>query len=218
MLFNINGGQEVANFHIEKDLFRKGYRNIAGIDEAGRGALFGPVVAASVVFPDALIRKSKESWISEVDDSKLLSPKKRERLAKAILAAAKAVGIGMATNKEIDKANVHWASLEAMRRAVERMPFCPDFLLVDGFLLKGLAYDQMGLPQGDRKSTSIAAASIIAKVLRDQMMRHLDTIYEGYAFSKHKGYGTRDHFRTLDEKGPTVFHRFSFCPLNKGKE
>lgn len=208
----------MANFQIEKDLFRKGYRNIAGIDETGRGALFGPVVAASVVFSDAFIREGKESWISEVDDSKLISPKKRERLAKAILAAAKAVGIGMATNREIDKANIQWASLEAMRRAVERMPFCPDFLLVDGFTLKGIAYDQMGLPQGDRRSTSIAAASIIAKVLRDQMMRHLDAIYEGYAFSKHKGYGTRDHFRTLDAKGPTVFHRFSFCPLNKGKE
>jgi ribonuclease HII len=218
MLFRLNGGQEVADFQIEKDLIRKGYHNIAGIDEAGRGALFGPVVAASVVFSDAFIVESKEAWISEVDDSKRLSPKKRERLAKAILAAAKGVGVGMATNREIDKANIQWASLEAMRRAVERMPFCPDFLLVDGFALKGLACDQMGLPRGDRTSASIAAASIIAKVLRDQIMRHLDTIYEGYAFSKHKGYGTRDHFRTLDEKGPTVFHRFSFRPLNKGKE
>ncbi len=207
----------MANFQIERDLISKGYRNIAGIDEAGRGALFGPVVAASVIFSDSFIRESRESWIPEIDDSKLIPPKKRKKLAKDILAAAKAVGIGMATNREIDQENIQWASLEAMRRAVRRMPFCPDFLLVDGFPLKSLSCDQLGLPQGDRTSTSVAAASIIAKVLRDEMMRHLDTIYEGYAFSKHKGYGTRDHFLTLDRKGPTGFHRFTFCPLKKAK-
>jgi ribonuclease HII len=207
----------VADFHIEKDLLQNGYENIAGIDEAGRGALFGPVVAASVMFSDDFIRDSRESWVSEIDDSKLLSPRKRERLARVILATAKAVGIGMATNKEIDKKNIHMASFEAMRRAVARMPSCPDFLIVDGFRLPGLLRAQLGLRQGDRKSISVASASIIAKVLRDQMVSNLDVVYEGYAFTKHKGYGTKDHFRILEEKGSTVFHRQSFRPMNQDK-
>jgi ribonuclease HII len=218
MWFNRNGGPAVADFRIEEDLLRNGYENIAGIDEAGRGALFGPVVAVSVMFSDDFIRNNQEAWIPEIDDSKLLTPRKRERLARAILAKAKAVGIGMATNKEIDKENIHAASFEAMRRAVTKMPICPDFLLVDGFQLPGIHHDQLGLRQGDRRSISVASASIVAKVLRDQMVSNLDDVYEGYAFAKHKGYGTKDHFRALDEKGPTVFHRFSFRPLNQEKE
>lgn len=206
-----------AEFQTEMDLLRQGYVNIAGVDEAGRGALFGPVVAAAVMFSSDFIRNNQEPWISEIDDSKLLTPKKRERLARIILVKAKAVGIGMATNKEIDEDNIHRASFEAMRRAVTKMSFCPDFLIVDGFRLPGVPQDQCGLPQGDRKSVSVASASIIAKVLRDHMMRDLDDVYEGYALAQHKGYGTKDHFRILDEKGPTVFHRFSFHPLNREK-
>ncbi len=218
MWFNKVGDPEVADFCIEENLIRDGYINIAGIDEAGRGALFGPVVAVSVMFSDDFIRSSGETWIPEIDDSKLLRPQKRERLTKAVLSTAKAIGVGIATNREIDEKNIHWASFEAMRRAVDNMPISPDFLLVDGFQLPNMPYDQLGLRQGDRKSVSIAAASIIAKVLRDQMMRNLDIIYEGYALAKHKGYGTRDHILALDEKGPTVFHRFSYSPLNREKE
>jgi ribonuclease HII len=218
MWFNRMGGPEVADFRIEENLIRSGYKNIAGIDEAGRGALFGPVVAVSVMFSDDFIRSSGENWIPEIDDSKLLRPQKRERLAKAVLSAAKAVGVGKATNREIDEKNIHWASFEAMRRAVDNMLVCPDFLLVDGFRLPHMPHDQLGLRQGDRKSVSIAAASIVAKVLRDQMMRNLDIVYEGYSLAKHKGYGTRDHIRALDEKGPTVFHRFSYRPMNREKE
>lgn len=208
----------MADFCIEENLLEKGYQNITGVDEAGRGALFGPVVAASVMFSDDFIRNKKEAWIPEVNDSKLLTPRKRDKLAKAILYSAKAIGIGMTTNREIDSENVHWASFEAMRRAIGKMSFYPDFLLVDGFHLPGIHYDQMGLRQGDRKSISVAAASIIAKVLRDRMMASLDSVYEGYDFAKHKGYGTRDHFRILDEKGPTIFHRFTFRPLSREKE
>lgn len=207
----------MADFCFEENLIKKGYENITGIDETGRGALFGPVVAASVMFSKDFIRDDKKAWIFEVDDSKLLTPRKREKLAKAILASAKAVGIGMATNREIDKKNIRWASFEAMRRAVKKMPVCPDFLLVDGFQLPGTNYDQLGLRQGDRKSISIAAASIVAKVLRDHMVYTLDTVYEGYALARHKGYGTRDHLRALEEKGPTIFHRISFRPLNQEK-
>jgi ribonuclease HII len=207
----------VADFRIEKRLLQNGYLNIAGIDEAGRGALFGPVVAVSVMFSAGFIRNNQEAWVSEIDDSKLLNPKKRERLARAILAAAKAVGVGMATNKEIDRNNIHAASFEAMKRAVTKMLYCPDFLLVDGFKIPEIQHDQLGLHQGDRRSTSVASASIVAKVLRDHMVSNLDDVYEGYAFAKHKGYGTKDHFRVLDEKGPTGFHRFSFRPLNQEK-
>lgn len=205
----------MADFRIEENLIGKGYRNITGVDEAGRGALFGPVVAAAVMFSDSFIQNRKEGWVFEIDDSKLLAPGKRRILAKAILSSAKAVGIGMTTNKEIDRENIHWASFEAMRRAIEQMSFSPDFLLVDGFRLPGVRHEQMGLSHGDSKSVSIAAASIIAKVLRDRMMANLDNVYEGYDFAKHKGYGTRGHFRSLDEKGPTGFHRSSFRPLNR---
>jgi ribonuclease HII len=207
----------VADFRIEKELLQCGFQNIAGIDEAGRGALFGPVVAVSVMFSVGFIRNNQQVWIAEIDDSKLLNPKKRERLARAILAGAKAVGVGMATNKEIDRKNIHAASFEAMRRAVTKMPFRPDFLLVDGFKIPEIQHEQWGLRQGDRRSTSVASASIVAKVLRDQMVSNLDEVYEGYDFSKHKGYGTKDHIQALDERGPTVFHRFSFRPLNQEK-
>jgi ribonuclease HII len=205
----------VAEFYKERDLLRKGYTNIAGIDEAGRGALFGPVVAAAVMYSVDDIRNSRDSWISEIDDSKLLTSKKREKLARSILATAKSLGVGMATNKEIDEQNVHRASFLAMRRAIAQMSLCPDFLLVDGFRLPGVHQDQLGLRQGDRHSVSVASASIIAKVLRDRMMRKLDSVYEGYALARHKGYGTKDHLRVLGEKGPTVFHRFSFRPMNQ---
>lgn len=208
----------MADFHIERDLLKKGYKDIAGIDEAGRGALFGPVVAASVVFSADFIRYCREKWISEIDDSKLIAPRKRERLAKAILAEAKSVGVGMATNREIDQHNIQWASLEAMKRALQRMSCCPDFLLVDGFQLSDLNYRQLGLIHGDRRSRSIAAASIVAKVFRDEIVGYMDKIFEGYEFSKHKGYGTRVHLRTLEKKGPTELHRFSFRPLNKEKK
>ncbi len=205
----------MADFHIEEDLLSDGYKNIAGIDEAGRGALIGPVVAASVIFSDDFIRNNQEAWVLEINDSKLLNPKKRERLARAILSSAKAIGIGTATNKEIDKMNIRMASFEAMRRAVIKMPVYPDFLLVDGFPLPGICRDQLGLRQGDRKSVSVASASIVAKVLRDHMVSNLDDVYERYAFAKHKGYGTKDHFQVLYKKGPTVFHRFSYRPLNQ---
>lgn len=208
----------MADFHIERDLLQKGYKDIAGIDEAGRGALFGPVVAASVVFSADFIRFCQEQWISEVNDSKLVAPRKRERLAKAILAAAKSVGVGMATNREIDEHSIQWASLEAMKRALQRMSCPPDFLLIDGFRLNDLNCRQQGLIHGDQRSLSIAAASIVAKVLRDGIIGYMDKIYEGYAFSKHKGYGTRIHLTNLEKKGPTGLHRFSFRPLNKDKK
>jgi ribonuclease HII len=200
----------MADFKIEKRIIKKGFRAIAGVDEAGRGAIFGPVVAAAVILPFVLRRPSLSGWAEEIDDSKLISPPKRKKLAGVILGNAVSVGIGMATNYEIDQKNIYWASLSAMRRAVENMPLAPDFILVDGFRLNGVNYPQRSIVQGDRKSISIAAASIVAKVLRDEMMIHLDRVYEGYALSKNKGYGTREHYEALRETGPTLFHRLTF--------
>jgi ribonuclease HII len=200
----------MADSQIEKRIIKKGFRAIAGVDEAGRGAIFGPVVAAAVILPPVLIGPGLSGWAEEIDDSKVISPPKRKRLAEAILANAFSVGIGSATNYEIDQKNIYWASLSAMRRAVENMPAAPDFILVDGFRLNDVNYPQRSIVQGDRKSISIAAASIVAKVLRDEMMIHLDKVYEGYALSKNKGYGTREHYRALKEMGPTLFHRLTF--------
>lgn len=202
----------MVHFWIEKKIVKRGFKGIAGVDEAGRGSLFGQVLAAAVIFPPQLImgRCPRPEWVKELKDSKLLTPLKRKTLAKHILSHALSLGIGLATNSEIDRHNIYWASLLAMKRAVEKMSLKPDFLLVDGFCLNGVNYPQIGLKQGDRKSTTIAAASIIAKVLRDEMMVKLDSIYEGYALSKNKGYGTREHFNALKEKGPTALHRMSF--------
>jgi len=203
-------GNTLADFQIERKIIQKGFKAIAGVDEVGRGALFGPVIAASVIFPQKVIKRNIFEWVNEIDDSKAISPKKRQRLAELILAHAAAVGVGAATNFEIDQNNIYWASMSAMREAVERMPITPDFILVDGFTLNDVDYPQKGIPQGDKKSTSIAAASIIAKVLRDEMMFHLDDVYEGFSLSKNKGYATKEHFRALKEKGPTSLHRLTF--------
>lgn len=201
---------KLADFWIEKRIIKRGFEAIVGVDEAGRGALFGPVIAAAVIFPLPIMKRKLTGWIKEINDSKLLSSIKREKLARIILSRAASVGVGLATNDEIDRQNIYWASFMAMRRAIENMPMSPDFLLVDGFYLNGVNYPQIGVRKGDRKSISIAAASIIAKVLRDEMMVQLDKVYEGYALSKNKGYGTKEHYIALKKMGPTALHRVSF--------
>lgn len=200
----------MADFWIEKKIVDRGFKAIAGVDEVGRGALLGPVVAAAVILPCSIMREELVDWVEEINDSKLISSLKREKLTKIILTHAVSVGFGLASNHEIDQRNIYWASLIAMRRAVENMPLNPDFLLVDGFSLNGVNYPQIGVPKGDRKSITIAAASIVAKVLRDEMMVRLDKVYEGYALSKNKGYGTKEHYRALKKMGPTALHRMSF--------
>jgi ribonuclease HII len=186
----------MADFRIEKKILGRGFRAIAGVDEAGRGALFGPVVSAAVILPDELIRKRLSGC--------------RMRLAREILFHAVSVGVGLSSNFEIDEKNIYWASICAMKRAVENLSCEPGFVLVDGFGLNDVKYPQIGVPRGDKKSISIAAASIVAKVLRDEMMTLLDKVYGGYFLSKNKGYGTEEHYRALREKGPTPLHRFTF--------
>jgi len=205
----------VPDFHLEREFWNTGCRRVAGVDEAGRGCLFGPVVAAAVVFPPLFgglpeDRTGWPPWLSEVDDSKLLSPARRERLARFILAGAEAVGLGLVHPAEIDRLNIYWASLEAMRRAVADLDQPPDGLLLDGFPLKDVNYPQRPVHGGDRASVSIAAASIIAKVFRDDAVIRLDSMFEGYGLARHKGYGTPEHYRALARLGPTPYHRRSF--------
>jgi len=200
----------VPNFRIEREILKRGFKANAGLDEVGRGALFGPVVAAAVILPVPLIQRKIYGWLREIEDSKRLSPTKRRELAKLIVANAETVGVGLASHEEVDKKNVYWASLEAMKRAFTSMSWKPDFQIVDGFNLNDVNYPQMCVPKGDQKSISIAAASIVAKVFRDQMIVRLDPLFSGYSLAKNKGYGTKDHFRALHDLGPTVFHRRSF--------
>jgi ribonuclease HII len=193
-----------ANFEIESKLIKLGYRRISGIDEAGRGALCGPVIAAAVIFDQ------EEPPINGINDSKLISPKKREKLARAIYEKALGVGVGFASNLEIDAKNIHIATIKAMKRAIENLPIEPDFLLIDGRPLENIPYPQKAIIKGDRKSFSIAAASIIAKVIRDEIMRVFARLIPGYSLDKNKGYGTNEHFYALKALGPTLLHRISF--------
>ena len=200
----------MASLRLEKELARGGARRIAGIDEVGRGSLFGPVVAAAVILPAEWLLRRPPAWVGDVDDSKLVPPARRAELAAALLREAAAVGVGLASATEIDALNIHRAAQLAMVRAVESLPDPPDVLLVDGFRIKEVKYRQMGIPRGDRTSRSIAAASIVAKVFRDGLMTTFDALYEGYGLARNKGYGTEEHLRALREKGPTGLHRTSF--------
>lgn len=210
----------MASFRVERQLLRQQARRIAGVDEAGRGALFGPVIAAAVVFPCRLIERPVRGWLREVDDSKSLSPLKRARLAARILVEAETVGVGAASAQEIDKVNIYWASIEAMKRAIESLAVRPDYLLIDGpkQVRAQFPYPQLCLPGGDRVSISVAAASIIAKVVRDELIQILEEYYQGYHLARNKGYGTKEHYQALQEKGPSPLHRMSFNLKSRGLE
>ena len=189
---------------IEKVFFDKGVEYIAGIDEAGRGPLAGPVVVASVIMP-------KDSMIEGINDSKKISEKKREKLYDIILEEAVSYGIGIVYQDEIDKINILQATKKGLTEAVEQMKIKPNLIMVDA--LTGI--DTLGIPyksiiKGDAKEYSIAAASIIAKVTRDRMMIEWDKIFPQYGFAKHKGYGTAAHIQALKENGPCMLHRKSF--------
>lgn len=181
----------------------RGYRLIAGIDEAGRGALAGPVVAAAVILPDGL-------RIDGVDDSKKLSPETRERLFDVIMEQAFSVGIGMGGADLIDEINILQATRHAMLEAVSSLTPQPDFLLIDGITPIATPIPQKTVKKGDSLSLSIAAASIIAKVSRDRLMRGLDADYPGYGFATHKGYGSATHLEAIRQLGPSGVHRMTF--------
>lgn len=184
----------------------RGYRHIAGLDEAGRGPLAGPVVAAAVVLP-------RRCNLPGLNDSKQVRESDRVRLFAEIVRRAVGVGIGSATAAEIDRLNILQATRLAMRRALEALPLQPDFLLLDAVTLSGLLVPQRSIIKGDGLSCSIAAASIVAKVTRDRLMVEYHRWYPYYNFAEHKGYGTPDHLRLLRQHGPCAIHRRSFAPV-----
>lgn len=187
----------------ERELLAKGFKNIAGVDEAGRGPLAGPVVAAAVILPPGL-------KITGLDDSKKLSKAVRQELYDQIVLKARAYGLGSASKDEIDRIGIAQATFLAMKRSLKRLVVSPDFLLVDGFKLRGTSYQQKALVKGDSLSLSIAAASVLAKVSRDAVMEKLDEQYPGYGFARHMGYGTKEHRTALKKLGPCPEHRQSF--------
>ncbi len=193
-------------FH-ERRLHDHGLLRVAGVDEAGRGPLAGPVTAACVILPP-------DSDHSRWKDSKKLTPRRRERLYEELRSSDALIGIGIASAEEIDQLNIHRASLLAMRRAVEHCADSagdhPDYLLVDGLFKVPVNLPQLALVKGESKSASIAAASIIAKVLRDRLMADYHEQYPQYNFLKHKGYPTQAHRAAIAEHGPSPIHRRSF--------
>ena len=197
------------NLDQENKLKLQGYELIAGIDEAGRGALAGPVVAAAVILPCS----SYPPWFKLVRDSKEISPKKRESLFHLIQKEVVAVGVGIVSSQIIDVINILKATQLAMEQAVEKLPQQPHFLLIDRLILPHCPIPQEGITKGDKLCLSIACASIVAKVTRDHIMEELDNIYPGYGFAKHKGYGTRRHVSYLQQLGPSLVHRLSFAPV-----
>ena len=205
----------IPDFSREYKLFKKGYKNIAGVDEAGRGPLAGPVVAATVIFSDneATIKSLIKSGVR---DSKTLTFKKKEFLYDAIIENCKDWSVGIVAEEIIDKINILEASLLAMRIAVEKLNIKPDFLLVDGnHTIENYPANQTAIPGADQNIFSVSAASIIAKVTRDRILIDLDKKYPGYGFARHKGYGTKLHMEMLAKMGPCEIHRKSFAPVKK---
>lgn len=207
----------------ERAFWRDGFVCVAGVDEAGRGALAGPVVAAAVILPVFL---DDADWthdklfhaIARANDSKVLTPRAREALFDPICQLARTYTIGMASVQEIDTMNILRASHLAMQRALEKLSPPPDALLLDALVLPQSSLPQQGIIHGDSIALSIAAASILAKVARDRMMRELDAQYPQYNFAQHKGYGTRAHLAALEKFGACPQHRFSYAPVqNVGK-
>lgn len=185
----------------ENDLYDRGFLNIAGVDEAGRGPLAGPVVAAAVILKNG-------EFIEGLNDSKKLSEKKREELFDEITKKAVAYGVGIVDEKCIDEINILNATKLAMMDAINKIN--PDYVLIDAVTLDNLKVEQKAIVKGDQKSVSIAAASIIAKITRDRIMVDMDRVYPKYGFLKHKGYGTKEHIDAIKEFGACAIHRNSF--------
>ena len=203
-------GQRLRHMlQFESELWAQGYLRIAGVDEAGRGPLAGPVVAAAAILP--------QGWRLEgLDDSKKIADEaRREELAATIQREAVAWAVARAEVEEIDALNIRRASLLAMRRAVEALGVAPDYVLVDAFRVPECPLPQQGIIKGDARSLSIAAASVLAKTARDRWMRELDARYPGYGLAEHKGYPTAEHVEALRTKGVLPIHRRSFGPVRE---
>lgn len=191
----------------EKKAYRKGYKRVAGVDEAGRGPLAGPVVAAVCILP-------KKHRIPGVDDSKKLQPKVRQEIYQRLINDPTIqYGVGIIEHEEIDKYNIYQATILAMFQAIERLEMPPDCILVDGMQLTHPISDCIKIIKGDQLSQSIAAASIIAKETRDEIMRKYHEQWPQYGFNQHKGYATEQHLDAIEQYGPCPIHRLSFDPI-----
>ena len=191
------------NYEIEQELFNKGLNFIAGVDEAGRGPLAGPVFAAAVVLRNG-------QFLDGVTDSKKLSEKKRDYLYDKIIDEAVSFSIAIADEKEIDEINIRNATFRAMNKAINSLELVPDFVLIDGNAIKDLSLPHQCVVKGDFKCNSIAAASILAKVSRDRFMKKCHELYPEYEFDKHKGYPTKLHYEKIREFGICPLHRLTF--------
>jgi len=200
----------------ERQHWEKGLSLVAGIDEAGRGPLAGPVMAAAVILePDFAVAEEK-GVLSGLTDSKKLSPRKREAFLGILMDSPSVlIGVGTASVEEIDQFNILRATHLAMRRAIDALPRVPEHVLIDGREVKGLDVSSTAIVGGDGKSLSIAGASVVAKVLRDRGMVELDSLYPVYGFARHKGYGSSAHIQALYEYGPAPVHRRSFRPVRE---
>jgi ribonuclease HII len=197
----------------EKKIFSHGHKVIGALDEAGRGPLAGPVVAACVIF-NANISINNE--LAQIDDSKKLSAKKREELFGAIKKNFIEVGVGICDHKTIDRINILQATFLAMKKAISSVKNKPDFIIIDGSMkLPNCSTPQQTYVKGDERIFTIAAASIIAKVTRDHIMQEIDQLYPNYGFKQHKGYGTKFHLEKLAQYGPCAIHRLTFHKVKK---
>lgn len=201
-------GNQQSQVFFEEMARRRGFRAVAGIDEAGRGPLAGPVVAAAVILPE-------DFNLPGLNDSKQISEQKRNQLLPMIREQALAIGIGVSKVEEIDRINILQATLLGMSRAVNRLPVAPDFLLVDGITPVPLKIEQKTLKKGDSRSLSIAAASVVAKVVRDRIMIAYDRLFPEYGFSGHKGYGSQKHRDAIALHGPCACHRRTFAGVRE---
>ena len=193
---------------IEDRLYAAGISPLAGVDEAGRGACAGPLVVASVV-----LRDPRADELAKVRDSKEISEKNREELFDVVKQAALSFSVVVISNEEIDARGVHAANLDGMRRAVQGLEITPAYVLTDGYAIEGLALPNLAVWKGDQVVTCISAASIIAKVTRDRIMREMDLMYPEYGFASHKGYITKTHTEALQKHGVTPIHRKSFSNI-----
>lgn len=201
-------------FQQEKRLWQSGYPQIAGVDEVGRGALAGPVVAASVIVPPHSEQYTEQLNIwAKVADSKLLSPATRTQLAQEIREQAVAWGVGVVSARIIDQIGIAAATRQAMAQAIAALTPAPDYLLLDWVKLPQVALPQESFVKADQHIVSVAAASILAKVHRDHLLTELQNVYPVYGFARHKGYGTAAHLAMLGRYGPCVEHRHTFAPV-----
>lgn len=196
----------IDKWYFENKGKEQGFLYIAGVDEAGRGPLAGPIVSSAVVLC---------SEVQGIDDSKKLTERKREELFDILMSGGHDIGISIINNKIIDEIGIQLANIRAMTEAVSRLRSKPDLLLIDGYEIKGFSCPAWKIIKGDQRSASIGAASIVAKVTRDKIMKEFDKEYPEYGFAKHKGYGTKEHLLAIERFGPSPIHRLSFKPLNQ---